>query len=313
MSESLALARQSITRHSRSFALASQVLPPASRDRAVVLYAFCRRADDAVDGAPPAAQAAAIDRLEAELETIYGGQATGDPLLDAFAELVQTCRIPRAYPAELIEGMRMDAAGRRYQSLDELLEYCFRVAGTVGLMMCHLLGVSDEAVLRNAVHLGIAMQLTNICRDVAEDWAMDRLYLPDQVLAACGAGGLAAHLGQPFPGGAREPLRGAVRALLAEADIYYRSGDRGLPALPWRAALGGRTARLVYSAIGDELGRQSHDPLRGRAVVPGWRKLLLVGRAAGAAATEVPRRLRRRRRPAVPERTMRFPHDVLPV
>jgi 15-cis-phytoene synthase len=295
VSQALVESRQVIAAKSRSFALASRVLPPASRDRAVVLYAFCRRADDAVDGAPPAAQADALARLEAELDDVYAGRATGDPLLEAFAELAGTCQIPRTYPAELLAGMRMDVIGQRYQTVDELLEYCFRVAGTVGLMMCHVLGVSDQDALRNATHLGIAMQLTNICRDVAEDWAMDRLY------------------GGPFPGQAREPMRQAVRHLLAEADVYYRSGDRGLPALPWRAALAVRTARLVYAGIGDQLRRQDHDPLRGRAVVPGWRKLWLCGRAAAGAAVEAPARVVRRGRPAVPERTMRFPHDVLPV
>jgi 15-cis-phytoene synthase len=313
VSQALIQSRQVITAHSKSFALASRVLPPASRDRAVVLYGFCRRADDAVDGVPARHQGAAVARLEAELDDVYAGRATGEPLLDAFAELVSACRIPRAYPAELLAGMRMDALARRYQTTAELLEYCFRVAGTVGLMMCHVLGLEDEDALRNATHLGIAMQLTNICRDVAEDWAMDRLYVPDDVLAACGAAGLAGDLGGPFPGQAREPMRRAVRHLLAEADVYYRSGDRGLRALPWRAALAVRTARLVYADIGTRIHRQGCDPLRGRAYVPGWRKLLLCGRAAASAALEAPARVVRRGRPAIPERTMRFPHDVLPV
>lgn len=313
MTQALVQSRQVIAASSKSFALASRVLPPASRDRAVVLYAFCRRADDAVDGVPADRQAAALDRLEAELAEVYAGRATGEPLLAAFAELVTTCRIPRDYPAELLAGMRMDVLARRYHTMDELLEYCFRVAGTVGLMMCHVLELEDDAALRNAVHLGIAMQLTNICRDVAEDWAMDRLYVPDEVLAACGAAGLAAELGGPFPGQARAPMRRAVRRLLADADVYYRSGDRGMRALPWRAALAVRTARLVYADIGTRIHRQDCDPLRGRAFVPGWRKLLLCSRAAASAALEAPARLRRRGRPAVPERTMRFPHDVLPV
>jgi phytoene synthase len=167
--------------------------------------------------------------------------------------------------------MRSDLGPVRLTTLDELLLYSYRVAGVVGLMLCHVFGVSDRNALRNAADLGIAMQLTNICRDVREDLERGRIYLPADVLAASGALGVG-----DFDSAL---VARAVERLLAIADRYYRSGDAGMYALPLRAALAVRAARLVYSAIGQELEKRGFDAMRGRAVVPGWKKLALLGRA----------------------------------
>ncbi len=282
---------ETIRRHSRSFALASRLLPRGSRAAAAVVYTWCRRADDTVDEAASAGDAAAgLQRLRSELEGVYAGQPAADLALRAFAEVVRRHGVPRFAPEELLAGMAMDLDGYRYARMDDLLLYCFRVAGTVGLMMSHVLGVSDARALRNASHLGIAMQLTNICRDVAEDWERGRLYLPEELLARAGIGGLGERLGRPFPAEALPGLRSCVRELLGLASRYYASGDAGLASLHWRSALSVRTARLVYASIGRTLERRGHDPLRGRAVVSGGRKAALVGRAAASALAEWPRR-----------------------
>jgi phytoene synthase len=178
--------------------------------------------------------------------------------------------------------------------------------------------VRDDAALRNAAHLGMAMQLTNICRDVLEDWEMGRLYLPRELLVACGAPQLETPpLGAPFPESARAPVARAVRALLAEAERFYSSGERGLPALPWQCAVAVHAARLVYGAIGSEIQRSGCDVLAGRAVVPGWKKVRLAARAAGLETLELPTRAARRMRgsspPHVPGTTVEFPDGVLPV
>ena len=315
--DAIALCRQTIAEHSRSFALASRVLPPRCRDEAAVVYTWCRRADDAVDLAPPGKQAAALVRLGAELDGIYDGEAQADIALAAFQEVVQRHRIPREYPAELLAGMDMDVRGQRYDDMHTLLLYCYRVASTVGLMMSHVMGVTHDGALRHAAHLGMAMQLTNICRDVLEDWEMGRLYVPTELLAEHGIGDLGRALGGPFPERARAPMRGVLARLLGEAEQFYRSGDRGLAALPWRCAFGVRAARLVYAAIGDRIARNGHDVLAGRAVVPTWHKLLLVARAGAGALAEAPARLGRvlgrGPRPRVPRDHARFPHGVLPL
>lgn len=269
-----------IHQHSKSFALASRLLPPVVRDEAAIVYAFCRRADDAIDLAPAEEQPARLAALRAELDSVYRGEPMADAILAEFQTVVAARRIPREYPDELLAGMAMDAAGHFYRTLDDLLRYAFRVAGTVGLMMCHVMGVRRDDALRNATHLGVAMQLTNICRDVAEDWGRGRVYLPRDLLDRAGAPPLAPGPGAPIPRETAPALARVVADLIALADRYYRSGDEGLSALAPRSALSVRAARLIYSRIGAILARRAFDPLSGRAVVSTARKLWLVARAA---------------------------------
>jgi len=291
------VARATIAHHSKSFALASRLLGRRVRDQTAVVYTWCRRADDAVDEQPaasPAELAEVLDTLRAELDAAYTRTAV-DPVLVSFGEVVRERGVPRHYPEELIAGLAMDASSTHYATVDDVLLYAWRVAGVVGLMMSHVFGVSDEDALVNAAHLGLAMQLTNICRDVAEDWDRGRLYLPDDLLANHGAPGLARELGRPLPATAREPIARTVADLLALADRYYRSGDRGIRALPWRAALAVSAARRVYSAIGGRIARANHDVLAGRAVVPGASKLGHVASAVVRLVASSPRRLGGRR------------------
>ena len=270
-----------LARKSKSFALAARLLPHSVADDAAVVYAFCRRADDRVDESPATAEA--LQELRAEVDAIYAGIEPGEEQLAAFQEVAQRRRIPREYVNALLDGMEMDVRGARYASLSDLLLYCYRVAGTVGLMMCHVMGVRVPRALRHAAHLGIAMQLTNICRDVAEDAARGRVYLP-------------ASLGPPPQ---------AVRALLREADRYYASADAGICMLGWRCGLAVRTARQVYAAIGRRIAANGYDPQAGRAIVSGPRKLLLLLRSLFA----LPRRLPY----PSPLRLVRYPDDVLPL
>jgi 15-cis-phytoene synthase len=281
-----AQARQSLAQHSKSFALAGKLLPPDCRDDAAVIYAWCRRCDDAIDLADPPARAAALLRLRRELDAILAGDAQSDPTMAAFQEVMHRRAIPERCPRELLEGMRMDVEGTRYATVDELLVYCFRVAGTVGLMMCQVMGVNDPRALRRAADLGIAMQLTNICRDVAEDWDDGRLYLPRELIS----------------GGRVTDLRAAavaraVQELLARADGFYRSGDQGLAALRFRCAVAIRAARLIYSDIGRVIARRRHDVTAGRAFTSRGRKIWLALRGlAGEVAARAFARLRARRR-----------------
>lgn len=310
---SLAQARHvalaTIEQHSKSFSFASRLLPAAIRRDAVVLYAWCRRADDVVDEAVDHAEAAkALDRLEGELASLYRGEKQADPLLEAFRELVERRRMPGHYARELLAGMRMDLEGTRYDDTATLDLYCWRVAGVVGLMMCHVMGVSDERALAQASHLGMAMQLTNICRDVGEDWERGRLYLPDDLLARHGLSGLSDRLGRAIPPDAAQKLPIAVRALLDRADGLYRSGRAGLPALPWRCAVAIAAAAAVYADIGTSLERQGFDPLRGRAHTTKARKILLAVRAFAGQLFALPNRWRARfsgsERPYLPPATV---------
>ena len=231
----LAQCRWMIRKGSKSFSLAARLFDPATRDAAFFLYGWCRYCDDQVDGLGAAANPAVLHNrlaaLRARTAAAFASEPVEEPVFIALQYIARRYAIPSHYATELIEGMAMDVNATRYRSFAELLLYCYRVAGTVGLMMAHVMGVRDEQALRHAAHLGIAMQLTNIARDVIEDAALSRVYLPLSWLDEAGinAAEIAAAKNRPA-------LARIVARLLAEADRYYRSGDQGLWHLSFRSA-----------------------------------------------------------------------------
>lgn len=255
---------------SRTFFAASLVLPRAISDPATALYAFCRLADDAVD--LDGGRLDAVDRLNDRLTRAYRGQPLALPADRAFADVVARFAIPRALPEALLEGLRWDAEGRRYETLDDLLSYAVRVAGTVGAMMSLLMGRRDPAVVARACDLGIAMQLTNIARDVGEDARAGRLYLPVLWMREAGLDP-DAWLAEPqHDAGIAE----VIGRLLAVADTFYQRSIPGIGALPGRCRPGIHAARLIYAEIGREVERRGLDSVSQRAVVASSRKLRLL-------------------------------------
>jgi len=276
-----------------------------TREDAVALYAYCRRADDAIDLVPPDEAGTRVVQLGRELDDVYAGRPCSEPVLAEFQRLVFEKGIPRAYPQALLEGFEADALGVTYETLTDLYRYCWCVAGTVGAMMCHVTGVSHERAIVHGVHLGMAMQLTNICRDVAEDWEHGRLYLPRALVA-----GLDVKASRPMPREHLPVVALAVRRLLAEANTLYRSGDAGLPYLAFRSRVAVAAARQIYSAIGDRILANGADVLAGRAVVPARSKVWRVGLACAAAVKIAATAPRFRAAPLF--HAIRFPEDVLP-
>ena len=289
---------------SKSFALAGALLGTGIRQDAAVLYAWCRVADDRIDLAPSSERARAVTELRDELDEVYSG-AVRQPLLIALHELVTRTRLPRTYLDDLVDGFGMDAEGVRYASMAALDLYAYRVAGVVGLMMCHVLGVRDSRCVPQAARLGMAMQLTNICRDVAEDLQYGRQYLPldhispDELRTAAD--------GPSSNGGARASAAGAVAALLDRAEAYYESGMKGLGDLGWRNALAIGAAARIYRAIGRRIAKRRFDAFAGRAVVSLPAKLGLALASAWSLVLDLPRRWRRER-PGLrlPPTTVRF-------
>ncbi|MGC4087039.1 MAG: phytoene/squalene synthase family protein [Polyangiaceae bacterium] len=308
--ESDAVCRDTLANGSKSFALAARLLPVQMRRDAATLYTFCRRVDDSVDLAAPGTAQQALRPIQARVASIYRREAQSDPIWAAFAELVWRRRLPQLYVDELLAGMQMDVDETRYFTESELLLYCHRVAGVVGLMMCHVLGVSGNSALRNAAHLGIALQLTNIARDVEEDWNRGRLYLPNELLQRHGVHGLDPTRREPLTPSEASLLAPVLRELLELAERFYVSGDQGLPALPARARFAVRTARLVYAQIGRRLLARGCNVLAGRSVVPTHQKLLLLGRALWRSFGEW-LRFGASTRAHVPSRVLAYPTDVL--
>jgi len=266
--ELIAECRRLMAWHARSFDRAARLLPPATRDRVAVLYAFCRIVDDSVDEAPtPAAARAAIEALEAEVRAASGRaaepRATPRAVVEAFAAVLGPEPLAIDAALELIHGVASDTERVRLADDRALLRYCYQVAGAVGLMMCPVLGVTDRRALPHAIDLGIGMQLTNICRDVAEDASRDRVYLPTSRLRAHGVDPEAL----PSGGAPRLAVARVTGELLALADRYYASADAGMRYIPLAPRQAILAASRLYRAIGLKLRRRGCDPLAGRTVV----------------------------------------------
>jgi 15-cis-phytoene synthase len=272
----LAACRALLCNGSRSFALAARLLPKDIATAATALYAFCRVADDLIDGAADAqAQARALRHLGRRLDDIYRDQPQDYPEDRALTCLVRSHGIPRALPETLLEGFAWDAAGYRYHTLADVEAYGVRVAGTVGMMLCLLMGERRPAQLARACDLGIAMQLTNIARDVGEDAAAGRVYLPTAWFHRDGLD-VAGWLQAPVQD---SRIAGMVAALLRRAAALYRRADAGIERLPVRYRVGMRAASRVYAEIGEALARQNYDAVSRRAVVGAPRKVVLLGGA----------------------------------
>jgi len=291
----VALSAQVIREGSKSFALASLLFSPGRREAAALLYHWCRTCDDAVDrAATPEERHARVDELvrltRLACETGPGEEASLPPAFEALRAVVLQYGVPMRYALDLLEAMRADAEGRRYRTFPELVHYCYGAAGTVGLMMAHVMGVSDERALRHAMDLGISMQLVNISRDVAEDVGLGRVYLPLEWLREAGV---------PVERGDRELLEpanreavfGVVLRLIREADAYRASGEAGIRFLSFRSALAVRAASRVYWEIARRVERGGPSAIGRRAVVPLATKLLLSAGAIAAGLLRLPARL----------------------
>jgi len=266
---------------SLSFHTASKLLPASVRDPALALYAFCRLADDEVDEGDHKARA--VLNLRDRLDEVYAGKPRNAPEDRAFAAIIEAFDMPRALPEALLEGLAWDASERRYQTLSGVIDYSARVASAVGAMMCVLMRVRDADALARACDLGVAMQLTNIARDVGEDARAGRLYLPlDWIQEA----GLTPEqfLGQ---GTATARTQRMVRRLLAEARRLYIRSEAGISALPVKARSGIFAARYVYAGIGTQVRRNGYDSVTRRAHTSKAQKLGWVMQASLRAAGTV--------------------------
>lgn len=279
----LAACRSLLRNGSRTFYAASFLLPRRIRLDATALYAFCRLADDAVDLEDDATQA--LQRLYDRLQRAADGQPLPLPSDRALAAVMARHDIPLALPAGLLEGFAWDTAGLRYTTLEDLEAYAARVAGTVGAMMALLMGQRDPQQLARAADLGVAMQLTNIARDVGEDARNGRIYLPLIWMAEAGLDSDAWLRDPQF-----SPALGeVVRRLLEAAERHYRRADAGIAGLPLDCRPGIAAARLLYAEIGKVVALNGYDSVSRRAVVPAARKSVLLAQAMAQAGLPGPR------------------------
>jgi phytoene synthase len=263
---------------SKTFAAASLLMPSDVREAAYAVYAFCRLSDDMVD--VEGGSADAIGRLRQRLDWAYAGRPAAASVDRAFADVIAAFNLPRALPEALIDGLEWDVVGVTCDSLDDLYAYAVRVAGSVGAMMSVLMAARDPDTVARACDLGVAMQLTNIARDVGEDARAGRLYLPRSWLRADGLDP-EAWLARPefCP-----PVGAAIERLLRAADKLYARADAGIRKLPMNCRPAIFAARHLYREIGIEVSRRGFDSISGRARVSRIRKFCLIGRAVLDAA-----------------------------
>ncbi len=258
---------------SKTFFAASRFLPPRVRSAAIALYAFCRVADDMVD------QGGVIEHslrvLHHRLDLIYAGTPMNAVEDRALCIVVQRHTLPRHLLDALLDGFAWDGHGRQYESMEDLHGYAARVAGSVGAMMCWIMGPQQASTLARACELGVAMQLTNIARDVGEDARNQRIYLPLAWMREEGV--------QPLEW-MKNPVCNAgvkrvISRVLDEADILYKRSMAGIAELPRDCRSAILAAGLIYGEIGNELRRLDLDSVNHRAVVSGLRKALLLAQA----------------------------------
>jgi 15-cis-phytoene synthase len=246
-----------IAQGSKSFAAAAKIFDRNTRQDAVMLYAWCRHCDDVIDGQTlghdqqsdfAEGQRARLDDLKRRAREALSGKQIADPNFEALRRVVERHNIPLRHLNEFLAGFEMDVNGRTYQTMSDILEYCYGVAGVVGVMMAMIMGARDPKVIDRASDLGLAFQLTNIARDVIEDARVGRVYVPRDVLVRHGITTVDANDPTQWP-----KLHAAALELLDLADQYYASAYVGIGALPARSAWAIAAARRVYRDIGKKL------------------------------------------------------------
>ena len=279
----VAHARDSIARGSKSFAMASRLFDRQTRERAWLLYAWCRKCDDIADGQDHggvmtgvADGQARLAAMRAQSDAALRGEATGDPAFDGFGLVMRECAIPPRFAHDLLDGFALDAQDWRPITEADMLRYCYHVAGAVGCMMAVLMGVDpkDEATLDRACDLGLAFQLANIARDIGEDQQAGRCYLPQQWLTE-----MEIPPGRQMEPAFRPQLTLLARRLTSLAADYEASARHGTGALPPRAAWAVLAAAGIYGDIAREVARRGECAWDDRVVTPRNEKLGWVSRA----------------------------------
>lgn len=272
---------------SKSFSLAATLFSKELRVGARMLYTWCRYCDDQVDiAAGPEAKRERVEAIMRATESALNGEPQSDTVFRAFQLVAQKYGIPKLYALDLVRGMEMDIEDRVYEDFTDLELYCYHVAGVVGLMMVYIMGVSHEKALSNALDLGIAMQLTNISRDVLDDAALGRCYLPQVWLDQEGL--KREEIANPEN---RKKVARVVRRLLDHTEYFYRSGKKGLCFLPFRAAIAVAVASNVYREIGRLVLVRGEKAWDKRAIVSKPKKLWLTMVGILEVLATIPRRV----------------------
>lgn len=266
---------------SKSFAKATKLFDRDTGHSVRLLYAWCRYCDDEIDGQTlghglqilsKPEQVLRLQSLERQTADAFAGNLCTHPAFAALAFVAHKHDINQQHALELLQGFALDVADSRFDTLDDTLNYCYHVAGVVGIMMAQIMGVKDKAILLRACDLGMAFQLTNIARDVMDDLAIGRCYLPQQWLATAKMTESEINLAQY-----QKTLHLLVQDLLSIAEEYYASARHGIAHLPLRCAWAISSALLIYRDIGLQLKSATNNAWQQRTHTSATKKTLLIG------------------------------------
>lgn len=254
------------SQHSKSFYFASGLLPEEKRSAVRALYAFCRTVDDIVDEQSNAKQASQLDYWRTMVET--ASFADNDMVAAAWADALTRYHIPRHYALQLIDGVARDLLQSRYQTFEELATYCYGVASTVGLMSMYIVGFKDNDAVPYAIKLGVALQMTNILRDIGEDYRYGRLYLPREEMVFYGI-----HESDIAEGRVTDHWRQFMKFQIERTRQLYEESWAGVKLLEREGQLAVGAASVFYQGILDEIEKKDYDVFTRRASLNTWGKL----------------------------------------
>lgn len=264
-------ARRITAYYSKSFYVSARILPPDRRWATCALYGFCRHCDNLIDTPRQRTRSeifGEIEFLTEELQIAYNTSESEHPVVRAFILVAKRYGIPVEYPLDLLKGVAMDIQQVRYITFDELTFFCYRVAAVVGLMMTHVLGYKDTRVFEYAKRLGIAMQLTNILRDIKEDKEMGRIYLPETDLDLFGVSQQDIFNEKMTP-----HLRALMKFQIKRADRYYSEAIPGISLLKTESQYAIYSAAKIYRGILRKIEAQNYNPFLNRVFVPPIQKI----------------------------------------
>lgn len=253
------------------------VLPPDKRRAIVAVWDFCRAVDDAADEPVSGDPAVELAKWRREVAAWYDGGTPQTPQGRVLAPLVHQFKLPRSAFEAIVEGVEMDVGDRRYETFAELYQYCIRVASAVGLVCLEIFGYRDPAARQYATDLGVALQLTNILRDVAEDLRRGRVYLPQEDLRAHGVSEADLQVETNRASGARsEKVKALLRQQADRAREYYARADRELPHGDRQRLVAAKIMGAVYRAILDRIEARDYDVFSSIVRVPRPRRALIA-------------------------------------
>jgi phytoene synthase len=267
-------ARAQTTHYSKSFFLSSALLPKEKRWDTYALYSYCRFADNIVDKPRNRSTNELINEvnyLAHELELAYETGESEHPILKSFIYVAKKYQIPIKYPMDLLEGVKMDLVRNRYETFDDLYLFAYRVAGVVGIMMTYVLGYEDHSAFKYAEKLGVAMQLTNILRDVQEDKNMGRIYLPQEEIRQF-------NLQEKdfFNESITSNFRKFMYFQVDRAHRYYHDAQEGIKLLSKNTQFAIYSASKIYRGILLKIEARNFNPFLGRVFVSQGKKLFIL-------------------------------------